>query len=403
MIQFQARTRQAAGALALLCVTLWAPSAHAYRWYDNGSGSGCVSCHTGFVNGTGPLHLQHRTLFGATTCNLCHPSGGGTTPVLTYTSGAGGGYGCAGCHGQDYGETSPNSGQPKATAYGLRLLHVAQGVANCGTSSCHAPGSLGHPNPFPTPYGEDVAPPYFDSLFSDLTDPCASSQEDIPFDLDSVGLDNDGDGVADYSDSDCPAPPDTPTPTPTSMPTATQPPPPGVACGTAPAVCIDADKGSLLVDQKTAGKEKLKVTIGKLQPTVTQGQFGNPVTGTTSYAVCIYNAANQLQGEYSVAQAGATCAGKPCWAAISDKGYKYKDKAGATNGITKIKLSGGDAGKGKVKVGGKGLTLPAGVAAALQNEVSATVQVLSSDAACFSVGLTEVKKADGLVFSATGP
>src|SRR3989304_747277 len=87
--------------VALLCVTLWAPKAHAYPSYDDGLGTGCVSCHNGFLGGNGPLHLQHRTNFGVTSCNLCHPSGGGSTPVLTYSSGTGGGVGCAGGPGAD--------------------------------------------------------------------------------------------------------------------------------------------------------------------------------------------------------------------------------------------------------------------------------------------------------------
>lgn len=395
MMQLQPATRWAAVVAAVLSVTLCAASARASQWYDNGSGSGCVQCHTGFVNGNGPLHSQHRTLFGVTSCNVCHQNGGGTTPVLTYWSGPGGGLGCAGCHGQDYGETSPNSGQPKATAYGLRQFHVNQGVTSCGTGSCHAPGALGHSNPFPPLLGEDVAPPYFDPLFSNLTDPCTSAQEDLPFDLDSVGLDNDGDGSADYpADSDCPVPP-TPTPT-----------PPGLTCGAAPAdACIAPSKGKLIVDEKKAGKEKLKVTLTQLQPAVAQSQFGDPVNGSTSYKVCIYDAANQLKGDYTLEQAGQTCGDAPCWATVSDKGYKYKDKGAAADGISAMKMVGGDAGKGKVKVRAKNSTgnLPLGVAALLQNQTSATVQVLSSDAECFGVGLTLVKKADGTIFNASTP
>ncbi|MCC6849099.1 MAG: hypothetical protein IT294_11420 [Deltaproteobacteria bacterium] len=385
------------GALVLLALLLWAPDAQAYRWYDNGAGSGCVQCHTGFLNGNGPLHLQHRTQFGVTDCNICHPNGGSTKPVLTYWSGPGGGYGCAGCHGQDYGETSPNSGLPKATAYGLRAFHVANGITSCGTSGCHQPGALGHPNPFPTLYGENVAPPYFAPMFTGLTDPCSSTQEDLPFDLDSVGLDNDGDGAADYpADSDCPTPA-TPTPTPT----------PGASCGVAPAPgCIASGKGSLQIDEKKTGKEKLKVTLGKLQPAVTQGQFGDPVNGTTVYAVCVYDAADQLRGEYSLVPPGPLCGTKPCWKAVSDKGYQYKDKEATSDGLVQAKLTGGDVGKGQIKIQGKNSSgnLPIGVVAGLMNNPSsATVQVLSSDAACFSIGLTEIKKADGTVFQANGP
>ena len=70
-----------------------------------------------------------------------------------------------------------------------------------------------------------------------------------------------------------------------------------------------------------------------------------------------------------------------------------------------MKLLGGDAGKGKVLVIGKNktATMPTGVAVALQNATSATVQVLSNDAACFGANLTTVKKADGLIFKALAP
>src|SRR5262249_34459370 len=151
-----------AGAIGLLCAALWAPTAHAYPMYDDRSPEhrGCVQCHDGFKGGNGLLHFQHnRTVLGIKSCNACHPDGGGSTPVLTYSSGPGGGSGCAGCHGQDYGETSPNSGLMKATAYGLRQFHVNKAattddpivqakLSSCGTSGCHRPGNLGHSNPF---------------------------------------------------------------------------------------------------------------------------------------------------------------------------------------------------------------------------------------------------------------
>ena len=362
---------------------------------------GCVECHNEFQGGNGALHQQHRDLFAVTTCNLCHPSGGGSTPVRTYWSGPGGGFGCAGCHGRDYGQTSPNSGQPKATAYGLRQVHANHGVTVCAT--CHVPGALGSPDPFPPVLPENVPPPYYAPAFSNLTNPCSSYQEDLPFDADSVGLDNDGDGFADYpADSDCP-PVDTPTPTAEPTPTATTRP---FDCGSAPATgCIAAGKAVLVVNEKTAGKEKLKVVLKKLQAAVGQSQFGDPVLGTTAYKVCIYDAADQPSGEYTVARAGAICGDLSCWSAVSSKGYKYQDKSTAADGVLKIKMLGGDLGKGKILVIGKNdaSTMPTGVAAALQNQTSATVQILTSDAACFGASLPQVKKADGALFKALGP
>lgn len=393
--------RQVGRVVGLVCVTVWAVDAHGYPAYDDGSGSGCVQCHDGFQGGTGPLHFQHRTRLGVATCNLCHPAGGGSTPVLTYSSGPGGGLGCAGCHGQDYGETSPHGGQPKATAYGLRRLHVSRGVASCGTSACHTPGVLGHSDPFPPAFGEDVPPPYYAPAFSGLVDPCSSADEDMPLDADAVGLDNDGDGVADGpGDADCAAPVTTTT---TSTVTTTTVP---FACPSSPAAgCIAAGKGLLLVHERRAGRERWKLSLRKLETAVARSQFGDPVSGSTAYAICIYDGANELRGQYTVARAGDTCGDDPCWSGVSDRGYRYGDRSLAADGVRRMHASGGSPGTGKLLVVGRNgaSTMPTGVAAALQGEVAATVQLLASDASCFALRLVRVKKADGTIFSAVGP
>jgi hypothetical protein len=388
-------------ALVFLCMVWCAPNAHAYPMYDDGAGKGCVSCHDGFQGGNGPLHFQHRTQLGITTCNVCHSAGGGSTPVRTYWSGEGGGFGCAGCHGQDYGETSPDSGQPKATSYGLRLFHVNQGITTCGTSGCHKPGALGSPDPFPTLFGENVPPPYYQPMFSRLRDPCSSADEDMPYDADLVGLDNDGDGLVDAADPDCAAAVSTTTTTTSTTTTTTV-----FGCGPVPAVdCVASGKGVLLVSEKRTGKGKFQLSLSKLRTAVTASEFGNPVTGRTSYKVCIYDGANQLKGVYTVARAGGLCGRLSCWSTMSDRGYEYTDKSTAADGILKIKLSGGRLGKGNVQIIGKNTasTLPRGIAASLQSESGATVQVLTSDASCFGTALTRVKKANGLMFSAVGP
>jgi hypothetical protein len=185
--------------VALTLVTTWAPRVEAYPSYDDGSGVGCVSCHANFYNGG--LHVSHLTKFGITSCTLCHQTYPGEKPVLTYWSMDG--YGCAGCHGRDYGETSVLSGLPKSTAYGLRRKHLMHNppITVCGT--CHFPGSTetGVPDPAPAILPETVPPPYYGRATNNLTDPCSSAQES--FDA-TIGLDNDGNGAADYpADSAC--------------------------------------------------------------------------------------------------------------------------------------------------------------------------------------------------------
>src|SRR5262249_1580061 len=131
----------------------------------------------------------------------------------------------------------------------------------------------------------------------------------------------------------------------------------------------------------------------------------DPVTGKTIYKLCIYDGANQLKGVYTVERAGDLCGRLSCWSTKSDKGYEYTDKSTAADGISKIKLSGGNLGKGSGQGIGKSstATLPRGIAASLQGQSGATVQLLTSDASCFGTALTRVKKANGAMFSAVGP
>jgi hypothetical protein len=397
------------GAAALLLAALAARDAQAYPKYDDGTSHGCVECHAGFKGGNATiLHFAHVSKLGITQCNFCHPNGGGSTPVRTYTSGPGGGFGCAGCHGADYGETSVTVGMgeppngPKASGYGLRAYHALKGVTVC--AGCHVPGALGSPMPFPAIKPESTKPPYYLMPGSNLRNPCDSSQEDFTTGEetpDSVGLDNDGNGVADWpADMSCAEP--TTTTTTTSTTTTTLP----VECGMSPAGgCIAAGKASLSIDEKTPGKEKLKLSLSKLVPMVAQSQFGDPVSGTTSYAVCVYNASNLLVGSYKVSRGGDTCVGEPCWSAVKTTGFKYGDKDLTADGIDKIQFGGGDAGKGKIKLSGKNSasTLPTGIAAMLNGATQATVQIVTSDSECFGMALPTVKTADGTVFKAGAP
>jgi hypothetical protein len=66
-------------------------------------------------------------------------------------------------------------------------------------------------------------------------------------------------------------------------------------------------------------------------------------------------------------------------------------------------MKGGDAGRGRIIVRGRNvpggaLALPTGMAAALAANVSATAQVVTSDATCFELSTTEVRQADGSMF-----
>ena len=201
----------------------------------------------------------------------------------------------------------------------------------------------------------------------------------------------------------CPAP--TPTATPTLTPTAT---PTTAGCPASPdGTCLNAfAKGLLLVKEAPAGKEKF---IAKLigGPATVQTDLGNPLmNGGTAYHVCLYDNGGGLVGQLDVDRAGATCSTAPCWKAVGGdppggKGYKYTDKAATADGVTQILYLSGAAGKTKGLVKGAGSNLPVGIAAALQNATSATVQLRGSDAPqCLSVTVTDIKKHDPTFFKA---
>ncbi len=169
--------------------------------------------------------------------------------------------------------------------------------------------------------------------------------------------------------------------------------------------CISWPKANLLIKEKKAGKEKL---IAKFLrgPALGQGDFGNPEAGSTGYEICVFDDAGNLAGSMSVDRAGDLCAQKACWKAKKETGWQYKDKSAASDGVTKVKLFGGSAGKTQIQVqagnnGKKGqLSMPVGVAAALMGTTSATVQVLASDAQCFDVTLNQIKKQEQDFFKA---
>jgi hypothetical protein len=202
-------------------------------------------------------------------------------------------------------------------------------------------------------------------------------------------------------------------PAPTATPTATAPAvadcPPALDAGCATGFA----KGVLLVKENVPGREKLIAKLIK-GPALAQTDLGNPLdagqggTGTT-YSLCVYDVFDALAGGVTVDRAGDTCDGKPCWKPVGKapndptgpgKGYKYKDKSLAADGVLKILYKGGDTGKSKALLVGKGPSLPSGIASALQTSSQVALQLRSSDGLCLSIELAEIKKQEADFFKA---
>lgn len=173
--------------------------------------------------------------------------------------------------------------------------------------------------------------------------------------------------------------------------------------------CIAAGQARLQVNEKNAGRESVSFAWKKLVQVTTQASFGDPVAGDSSVALCVYDGANVLRGEMRATRGAQFCGTKPCWRAMSDKGYQYGDKYAASDGVTKIQMKSGAVEKGQVQAkaannAGQGETaLTTGLAAALEGETEATIQLVTSDAACFTANLTKVTTNDSLQFKATTP
>ncbi|MBI5504513.1 MAG: exo-alpha-sialidase [Deltaproteobacteria bacterium] len=153
-------------------------------------------------------------------------------------------------------------------------------------------------------------------------------------------------------------------------------------CSASPASgCRQAAAGAsrvLLKDNSVDAKDRFLWKWSKGAVT-NVSDFSDPVAGSASYHVCLYDssAAAQPLMDLSVAP-GGTCATKPCWKLAGTTGFAFKDKAAAQYGITVVRLKAGATGKAKVVVKGANAALPTPT---LPLTTAVTAQLLIDDGA----------------------
>ena len=90
------------------------------------------------------------------------------------------------------------------------------------------------------------------------------------------------------------------------------------------------------------------------------------------------------------------------------KGFAYKDKAGTEDGVTKMQLNTGAAGKSKVQVVAKGTSIPMPTPISMteffDQDTEVIVQLINDETStCWTSAFTTNTKNDGVQFKAKAP
>jgi cysteine-rich repeat protein len=152
--------------------------------------------------------------------------------------------------------------------------------------------------------------------------------------------------------------------------------------------CLTALSAKLQIsDSAKVGKDKLSWQWSK-GAAFTQNDLGNP-TDADAYALCIFDTS---AGVPSLAATIDIAPSATKWFSKDPKGFQYKDKEGASDGVTKAQLKTGAAGKTKIKVSASttNLTLPTPFDASsfFDQDTSVTVQLVGDAGTCWTSSFT---------------
>jgi cysteine-rich repeat protein len=115
-----------------------------------------------------------------------------------------------------------------------------------------------------------------------------------------------------------------------------------------------------IIDSATPGKDRIKWKLAAGAATTT-ADLGSPTT-SSDVTFCVFDESSGTPALAfrAAAPAASTCGTKPCWKATSTS-IRWASKTGAPDGLTKVVVKTGPAGKAKAQIDAKGalLTSPA--------------------------------------------
>ncbi|MEO8605877.1 MAG: DNRLRE domain-containing protein [bacterium] len=194
----------------------------------------------------------------------------------------------------------------------------------------------------------------------------------------------------------------TQTPTSSLTPTVTATPTDGLGCSALPLYGCKpstlAGKAKLLIKHNASNTNSDRITWKWLKGAATTlSEYGTPPSGAPSYALCIYD---QAAGVASLFFEGQLPAGSR-WAAKGSTGFKYKDTALTSDGMSSVTLRTGVTGKAKIIVKGKGANLGL-TTAQLQKSPSVVVQLKNTAGQCWEARYSAATKNTPEQFRAKG-
>lgn len=132
-------------------------------------------------------------------------------------------------------------------------------------------------------------------------------------------------------------------------------------------------------------------------PETSMADFEDPTGGSPAYTLCVYDesAGTPSLAFDATAPGGGTCKnGRPCWAlaGATPNGYRYADKDLTPDGILKMTLRAGSAGRAKIILTAKGYRLglpdPATPSRLFHQDSAVTVQLVQDDGDCWGASFS---------------
>lgn len=153
---------------------------------------------------------------------------------------------------------------------------------------------------------------------------------------------------------------------------------------------------TLVVEQQRRGRRRLAWTMRSGAATAV-AEFGNPLDGT-EYALCAYAEGALLAR--AVARAGACARGHRCWHRRR-RGFEYRNPD-APDGISRLSLRAGDAGRTRLRVAAHGAHLLAPALPLVKTGIMVQLRRSDDRAACWLAEHTVIVKNRSDLFRATG-